>query len=663
MSRSVSFLLLVAILSSSIQADDEKNRSGQGLGGKSIEDLMNIEVTIASKRPQALTSVAAPIFVITQEDIRSSGATSIPELLRMVPGVEVAQLDSNKWAVSIRGFNSRFANKLLVLVDGRSVYTPLFSGVFWDGQDALLEDIDRIEVIRGPGGALWGANAVNGIINIITKPAQETVDALATAQTGDQDRLIGSVRGGESSGGKAYRFFGKYAERAGLFNLSGSRGADGWQMTHGGFRMDGTSGHDAYMIEGDAYGSRLGQTSAFPSLSPPFFTVRDDRFPVSGWNVLGRWMRESGSGVKSSLQASVDTSDRDMPEVGEKRSTLDLDFQQERNVDPRTALVWGAGYRTSADETFSSEFGSFTPGRRTTDLYSLFAQSDHAIRADMKLTLGLKLERNSYTGWEYQPSARILWSKSKNETGWASIGRAVRTPNRSEADIQLDFRSGFDAGSGLPFVIRLMGSDEFKSESVLAYEAGYRIHPSDNLFVDIAGFYNDYKNLRSFEQGTPFFDPFPVPHLVIPVVFGNKLRGSTHGLEVAANWKVSDRSTWGLAYSYLNEDLSFAPGSTDTLGKLFQSPRHQAQVRGSQDFKYGLGLGGSIKFVDAVPDDSAPAYWRLDLRLSWSPDKTRELSIGANNLFGSRHVESTSGLFEVAHAVGPSYYLGTRWRF
>lgn len=632
------------------QADDKK----QGLGSLGLEGLMNIEVTTASKKPEAMLGVAAPIFVITKEDIRRSSATSIPELLRMVPGVQVARVDSNKWAVSIRGFNSRFANKLLVMIDGRSVYTPLFSGVFWDAQNLPVSEIERIEVIRGPGGALWGANAVNGIVNIITASADPEKRLEARVRTGDEDRLLGTLSAGGVSPAGAYRAFASFQDRAGLLDAAGGWSSDDWRASLAGVRLDLSRGSMEQTFTAGAQSSRITQTSLFPTIAPPFTNASQDRFTVSNWYVMGRW-----TGDGSRLQASLDGVARDMPEIGLNQTVFDLDYQRQANSG---ALVWGAGYRRSWDRTAATQHISFSPSSRTVDLFSAFMQSELDLKKDLVLTLGLKLEHNPYTGLEHQPSARLRWTRTDSETAWLSVARAVRTPNRAENDVALNFRSGFDPISGLPYMTQLIGSDSFRSESVIASEVGYRFKPSSSTFLDLTAFYNVYDNLRSFEQGAPYFQPLPTPHLVIPIRFDNKLRGSTHGFEAAARWAGIAGWAFSASYSYLHDDLSFETGSTDSLGTLFDSPRNQLRIGVAGSPGRGLDLSGDLKFVDAIRRQGAPAYWRFDLKLGWRQDASRTWTLSLNNLFGPHRKESDSSLFEVPREMGPSFSIQGIWK-
>lgn len=474
---------LIAILTPRVSADDPVSQNGprtQDLTQMGIEDLMKIQVTTASKKAQPLSAMPAAVYVITQEDIRRSGVRSIPEALRLAPGVQVAQIDSNKWAISIRGFNNRFADKLLVLIDGRSVYTPLFSGVYWDAQDTLIEDIDRIEVVRGPSASLWGANAVNGVINIITKSAKDTQGVLATLGAGDMRRGEAAYRFGSRLGDTAhYRVFGKYSSVSDSLYEDGTRGKDGWDSLRGGFRVDwDKSTAEKVLVEGEVSGSNEGQRSTFPILSPPYTQTVDGKFPVSGWHLLGRWTRTGSSGSETSLQAYYDRSQRSIPEVFDERDTFDLDLQHHFAAGRRTTLTAGMGFRRSSDNTQAGALIQYIPANRADNLYSAFLHSETAVAPKLNLTLGARIEHNDYTGFEIQPNVRLAWSPTDHRTLWGAVSRAARTPSRSDANIDLITQTGPDPQSGLPSEVRLLGSPTFRSEEVTAYELGYRTQPS-----------------------------------------------------------------------------------------------------------------------------------------------------------------------------------------
>lgn len=638
------------------------------LGSMTIEDLMKIEVTTASKSAQSLSNVAAAIYVVTAEDIERSGVTNIPDALRMVPGVQVAQIDASKWAITIRGFNSRFANKLLVLIDGRSIYTPLFSGVYWDALEVDMQDIERIEVIRGPGGALWGANAVNGIINIITKDAADTQGTKGYIRSGTSSPVDGAIRFGDRMGPDAYyRVYARYFRVDGLELDNGMKADDGWQALRAGFRADfKTASGDTFMLSAGANSSHQGQVSAYPELAPPFGSMRFQRYPVSNWNIVGRWERQSGAHSSQSLQINFDHSHRVIPEVDERRDTFDVDFQSDHQLGKNHRLVWGLGYRTTRDDTRAG-LVAFDPADRTTSLYSAFLSDEWTIRNDLRLTIGSKFEHNDYTGWEVQPSARIAWTPNPNQTVWASAARAVRTPSRADVDSRLPIQA-FMSEAGIPALITLFGSEDFKSEEVITYEVGFRHQPSEHFFADLTAFYNIYHHLRTFEPETPIVVTDPVPNLVLPYRYANKMKAETAGLEVAAFWKPSASLNMAFSYSLLSSKFELDEDSQDPFAlagseRQGSAPRHQLSLRGTYDISPKLQFNAALYYVDKLWGPGIPAYARFDAGLTWHPSKHFSLTLGAQNLFNERHREMGNVLYEQPTQVERNIYIRLGWRF
>ena len=529
----LSGIISIGVLATAItlcRADDgSENAHGapDGLTAMSIEDLMEIEVTSVSRKAERLSDASAAVFVITREDIRRSGVTSIPEALRMAPGLEVARIDSSKWAITARGFNGRFANKILVLFDGRTVYSPLFSGVFWDRQDTLLEDIDRIEVIRGSGATLWGANAVNGVINIITKNAGETVGGLVTAGGGNQERGFGSVRYGLKLGeDTTLRLFAKYLDRTPFVDAAGREAADSWHAVRGGFRLDSEpSEKNTLTIQGDIYDGRLGETYTLPLLVPPFSQTFDSRSSNFGANLLSRWKHVFSDTSDMSLQLYYDRTEQTMAILGEKRDTLDIDFQHRFELGDRQELIWGAGYRFTHDNITNTPTASIQPASLGQDLFSAFVQDSITIVRDkLRLTLGSKFEHNDMTGFEVQPNARLLFTPNERNTLWAAVSRAVRTPSRTENDIllnQLTIPPSTPQNPGpIPVLVEVKGSNTHISEELIAYEVGYRAKPHPRFLLDIAAFYNIYHHLNSISStGATSLDSLP-SHITNPALGG-----------------------------------------------------------------------------------------------------------------------------------------------
>jgi len=634
----------------------------------SLEQLMDIEVTSVSKKPERLCEAAAAIYVITQEDIRRSGATSIPEALRMVPGLEVARIDANEWAITSRGFNGEFANKLLVLIDGRTVYTPLFGGVYWDVQDTMLEDIDRIEIIRGPGATMWGANAVNGVINIITKTAKDTQGGLVSGGAGSEERGFGGLRYGGTLGDSAwYRVYAKYFNRDDSVDGSGDRTSDEWDMFRGGFRIDwDVSDSDSLTFQGDVYDGDLHETTDIAFLTPPALLALDKSFDVTGANVLARWSHVFSDTSDMAMQVYYDGVERDKFVLDEVRDTVDLDFQHRFALGGRHEIVWGLGYRYTSDDLDGSFTISFDPDSRDDDLVTAFVQDEITLVDDrLKLTVGSKFEHNDYTGFEVQPSVRLLSTPNEWNTLWASVSRAVRTPARTDEDVRINFLvlPGMDGSTN---VMAILGDDDFESEKLTAYEMGYRVQPVENVYLDIATFYNVYDDLLTHEPGTPFFELTPAPpHLVIPVHFDNRMDGETYGAEVAANWNVTKfwRVAAGLTYLEMELDPDSSSGNARADATEGSSPQHQFHIRSYLDLPHNVQFDTALYYVDSLPAQDVSSYVRLDARLGWHPTENLELSVGLQNLLDTEHDEY--GLAEGVHPTEAerSVYGKVTWTF
>jgi iron complex outermembrane receptor protein len=479
--------------------------SNADLSQLSIEELMNREVTSVSKMSQRAFDSAAAVFVITQQDIRRSGVTTIAEALRMVPGMVVARIDANKWAVSARGFNSRFANKMLVLVDGRTVYTPAFSGTYWETLDPVLADIDRIEVIRGPGASLWGANAVNGIINIITKGSQDTQGGLVDVTVGDEERGIVDLRYGTELAEHMYlRAYGKYSKRDGQLDVNGEDAQDDWDLKRGGFRADWrTSGSDIFMLQGDIYHTNRDQNFVLPSSSSPTGSERvRDSGTLSGNSLLGRWEQIQSLSSRTALQFYYQREESDDLLGNYDLDIFDIDFQHEVALLKGNELIWGGEYRFNSDDFNDVPLLTMSPRQRDYSLFGAFVQDKvNLFNNRLEVTLGSKFEYNSFTGWEVQPTVRALWDIASRHRLWMAVSRATRTPSRVELNGKLNV-IGLPSGTLglLPSRIVFQGDDELKSETLVAYELGYRTWPADNLFLDIVAFFNDYDELRTGER-------------------------------------------------------------------------------------------------------------------------------------------------------------------
>lgn len=595
-----------------------------------LEQLMDLDVYSVSRKIEPVRGAPAAVYVLTGEDIRRARVNSIPDALRLVPGVQVARIDANKWAVSIRGFvygfNTRTVNKLLVLIDGRSVYDPLFSGVFWETTDVMLEDVERIEVIRGPGGTLWGANAVNGVINIITRHARDTQGGIATAGAGTEERAFGAVRHGWRAGKNGYaRVYAKYNERDPGFSPAGPA-VDEFDMGRAGFRWDwDATPRDAVRVSGDMFDAEAGERS-----SPA--GAQDVRH--RGGNVLMNWRRTLARDGHLRVQFYYDRLDLDNVNLSDERDTYDLEFQHGFRAGPAHAIVWGAGHRQVRDDVENGPVLALDPTVRTLQVSNAFVQDElHLVPDRLRLMLGVKVERNDYTGTEWQPGMRLAYTPNDRETWWAAISRAVRTPSRLEADLVF-------GGSRL--------GDGFDAEKLTAYEAGYRVQPSLAWSWDLALFYHDYDDLFTIEQGFQF---------------DNRMAGNTRGLEISARWDPLPRARLEAAYTFLDSGFALKPGSIDAARPSAvegNNPQHQLALRAGFEPHRDLDVDVIVRRVDDLPAIAVPAYTALDLGLSWHGWRDVELTLVGRDLLDSHHPEQRSG---IATEVQRGVYGKVTWRF
>jgi iron complex outermembrane receptor protein len=666
---------------------EQQQQTPEDLAELSLEQLMDIEVTSVSKKKQKLSETAAAVYVISNEDIRRSTATSVPELLRQVPGLHVARIDSSKWAISARGFNGRYANKLLVLVDGRSVYTPLFSGVYWEIQDQLLEDIERIEVIRGPGASLWGSNAVNGVINIITKSAADSQGGLVTAGVGTEMRGVAGGRYGVALGDKAHlRVTGKYLNRSDSVRLNGERASDQSAEALGSFRLDwSNSGNDFFTVQGDAYDWEGDTTIHNIYLVPPYSQIVDDLYTNSGGNILTRWTHKLSSGSELDFQFYYDHINTDLAGLGEKRNTIDFDFQHRFWLGTSNEFVWGAGYRHARDQIQNGDLYLFDPLRRRDHLMNFFVQDEiRVIPERLNLTIGSKFEylvfsygdqSTEYKKFSVQPNVRFLWNVNDGNVFWGAVSKAVRNPSRADHDVRVNWMvlpPGIPQNPGmLPIQFSIFGSQLFDPESLLAYEAGYRTQITSQLSLDLAGFYNSYRDLRGGQFGKPFFESLPTPHLTVPNWIVNQYDGRAYGLEASARWWVTPRWSTRFAYSFLEPDFDdglipspqIDPLLAETLRAvaLGDSPPHQVFAGSSWNLNGAFGADVEFRWIDEFSD--IENYAELNARFAWRFAESAELSIVGQNLLNQYHREFRQELMEVPTQVERSIYTKLVWEF
>ena len=629
-------------------AGEVAQNSPPSLTQLTLEQLGNIEVTTASKTPEQLWKTAAAIYVISQDDIRRSGATSIPEALRLAPGVEVGEIAANNWAIGIRGLQSNFSKSVLVLIDGRSVYTPLFAGVYWDVQDLPLEDIDRIEVIRGPGGTIWGPNAVNGVINIITRSSADTHGAMVSLSGGNVDKTVDSARyGGGNGNGFNYRIFGRGFIRGPEFHSDVN--FDQYHQERAGFRTDWDKGkRDTFTFQGDAYRGDSPHRLSIGSLIPPTLGIQitaDDT--VSGGDLLARWRRHLSNGSEFYLQGYVDRTQRIGPGLGESRNTVDVDFLHRLTVGKRNEFTYGGGLRWSPyyiEQT--SQSIDVLPHRDTDHVHSLFFQDQLAVIPDrLVLTGGVKIEHTNFSGFDAQPTVRVLWNPSEHQSLWAAVTRAVTTPSRLE--------EGFDlngvASVSPEIVLRVSGNPKFQSESLIGFEGGYRQLFGKSTYVDLDVFHNRYRDLQSFGAPTTAVENTPpAPHLILDIPYANDIAGTTDGFELAPTWNAT--SNWRLSgsYSFLTSGFhaSVTAANISSTGSIQtyegSSPRHEVEARSYLTLHSHIEFDQLYRYESALPAQNVKAYQTMDTRLGFNW-RQLQFSIVGQNLFQPKHFEWGTG--------------------
>ncbi len=615
----------------------------------SLEQLANVEVTTVSKEPEQVWRTAAAVTVLTSEDIRRSGYTTVADVLRLVPGVDIGRNDAIGYSVGIRGFQNIFSKALLVLIDGRSMYTTLFAGVYWDVVNQLpLENIERIEIVRGPGTTIWGANAVNGVINIITKRAEETQGVYVSIGSGNVDQGRSFVRYGGKQGSVDYQVYGNWFTIGPEFHFAPGRinNYDDWWNALGGFRADWKkSDRDTITLEGGVFTDRTGEQVEIAFFNAATKTAVTGRDRTSGGNLLLNWKHKTSDTSDFQLQTYYDKVDRDRPQFGEKRDTFDIDFIHHFALGTRNDVVWGGGFRATPDHTSSHHPGSvdFLPADRTEYLYTGFVQDEiHLTPKALSLTAGVKLEHNDYTGFEYQPTARLLYHPKAHQTLWGSVTRAVRTPSRLDQDLSI---AAFIAPS---FFLRILGERSFKSEVTIDYELGFRQLISSRLYLDLAAFRNNYHGLESVGSAAivPVTNPGP-PHLEFVVPFVNGASGPSEGGEIAATWNATDHFRLTASYSYIALHLQStvgALGNSVALNFTHSAPRNRVVVAPRISFAKRFEFDPSYFYTSATASDAnfpVKAYHSLTARLGWTTDHL-ELSVTGDNLLQPHHVEASS---------------------
>ena len=702
-------LLLAGIFSSliapvSLKADSDLEIAEDGLLDLSLEELISLDVpdvTSVSKRKQRLMDSPAAVFVITNEDIQRSGVTSIPEALRMVPGMQVARLNGNTWSISTRGFNYIFANKLLVLIDGRTVYSPLFSGVNWDVQDTMLEDIARIEVIRGPGAALWGANAVNGVINIITKHAADTQGGLLSTGFGSEEKAFAAYRYGGTLGDDGYyRAFYKTFTRNGLTNSDGTDANDDWKINRAGLRADWRTETGAEAsIQGEVYDG----TTRPPLKLFDYYgnleqrTVVDLNRDQQGGHLTGNYKQYYSDGSNFSFKGYYDRYENYDYRVTEKRDIGDLEFQHQILPWKNHDIIWGLGYRLTKYNLSDMNNITMPENSRTDELYSAFIQDHITITPDWSVSLSSRFEHNDFTGYEIQPNAKVTWKAAENRTFWGSLSRAVKTPSISETSVTtrgMNFLSESMIGPELtalsqngPYLMSISGNEDLESEDLTALELGYRELFNNNFKLDVTAFYNQYKDIMAYVDantclsGTSLNTTYDVPLCVLdagppadpnliiefPTKLANGLNAKTYGLEVVADWQVNDWWKLQANFSALQVDAEayenelYLKENEILIEEL--SASNTANIRSSMNLPNQWYLDFWVRYMDNLKNAKVGAYTALDFRVAKKIGKDLELSLTGKNLFDKQRLEFSeifSGLD--ATEVQESWYLQLRWQ-
>jgi len=624
---------LAVVLAAGAQAEEAAEAPPPAqLGDLSLDELAQINVTSVSKRAEPLSQAASSIYVITNEAIRASGALTLPEALRQAPNLEVMRIDALDYSVTARGFAGfESANKLLVLIDGRTVYNPLFSGTDWDQHHVMLDDVERIEVISGPGGTLWGANAVNGVVNVTSLSAFDTQGGLVTANLGSLDSDVRLRYGRHVGDSGAARVYLTGFKRGAMRRPNGDSAEDDWNGVQGGFRFDWAGDRDSLTLQGDIHDGDINESLGLPGY-------------VRGHNVLGRWTRRNLAGGTLEVQAYYDRIEREARLIYDSLKTYDIQAQHAFTLGARQSVIWGGGYRITEDE-FRTLFEPqlLAPPSRRVEIGNLFAQDEVALRSDLLLTLGLKLETNSYTKAELMPNARLAWRLSDRQLLWAAISRAVRNPSRIERDFTI-------AG--------LVEPGRMGSEKLIAYEAGYRGRMGASANLSVSLYYNDYDELRTNE--------FSGPGGVLPLYVGNTIEGETWGVEAWGDWDVAPWWRLSAGASLLRKDFRLKPGSLDV--SAFESagadPGYWLKLRSHMQLSETVSFDLGLRAYDDAPQLAASGYvgadaWtEADVRLAWRATPSLEVSVTGQNLLHDQHAEATEARrFEIPRSV----FLGVRW--
>jgi iron complex outermembrane receptor protein len=648
--------MATALTGSALPAFAQESETSSDLADLSVEQLMNLEVTSVSKRPEKLSDAAAAIYVVTQEDIRRSGLTSVPDLLRLVPGMSVVQTNAYQWEITSRGFSGSSANKLLVLIDGRSVYSPMFSGVFWEMQDLPIDDIERIEVIRGPGSTLWGANAVNGVINIITKDSKATQGAFLSARGGTDNTAEVTARYGGAIGDDAhFRLFAQRQTNGSSATSAGVDASDAWHRNTIGFRGDWSpTVADSFMMEGQYLKLNADVSSAQSQSGSSSGRLGENT------HILAKWDHGFSDDSDLAIQVYFDRDTLSMPSAGFAINTYDFDMQHRFHWGTRQEIVWGTAYRQVDDHTPPGLALGVVPLNRNTHIASGFMQDDILLSDSVHLIAGTKVEHNSYTNFEFEPSLRLSWAMTPARSLWAAFSRAIRMPTRMEEDTYATLQT---TPGNPPTVAMILGNSDLKSEEELSWEIGYRESFTPSMSVDGSIFYNHYNNLITTTNGTPYLVSGSSPYYVMPTNYANQGSANTYGAEMLGNWQAT--SDWRLSASYTLLLVNTSQQSSSTLGisnSVDNTPKHQFQIHSYLNLPSNFEFDTALYYTGAIKSTGASDHTRLDMRLGWKPVEWLEVSLTGQNLLEKGHVESP-GVNGNSVEVPRSVFLQTNFRF
>lgn len=675
--------LALALTFAAISVQAQEMSAGDTLADLSLEELLSTEITTLSRKPESLVSAPAAVHLISQSDIRRSGARSIPELLRMVPGMQVAQIDGNKWAVTARGANGRFAPRLLVLMDGRTLYNPMLSGVQWDIQDTDISAIERIEVIRGPGSTMWGSNAVNGIVNIITKHAADTQGG-SVAALGGGEGYEALLRYGAMVGDSSFRFYGKYLDRDGNVDALGDETEDYTEMARFGGRYDWDGNEtDEFTLTFEIYDGESGEYRISRTIAPPYQVLLDTVTDTSGGFLMGRWSREFSDTSALEVRAYYDSHDRDTYTYTEDVDTYDVDLQHSFHSGKNHEWIWGLSYRKSIDETTDSFEIQILPYDASNERVSAFVQDEISLLdGRARLMVGSKFEHNtaSDSDVEVEPSVRVSFNLSENRALWTAVSQAVRIPSRGERGGKVT-SAVLPPGSNpmmpvpIPTAVVLRGNPDLISEDVTAYEAGFRLR-NPGFQLDVSLFYNVFENLRSITPGipecqpgggNPLVDPtclFTSTYVEFPLVLGNDSNYDAMGMEIWMSKQLSERWRLQGGYTYFRSTEEGGGSIGEQLEFPEDSPEHQLSLRSSTDINESLELDIFARWVDELEYQSIDDYVAVDLRFAWTPTTNLSIAAVGRNLFADEHVEFKSELSDLATVmIEPEGFVELRWNF